>query len=170
MYPQAKNGGNKNVVKGRQTRKRIPFSGETESGRDDVVVFDFARALAEKVGLGPTQIRAAVRIWVNLTPESKRRLAGTDLARKHTELLALAEQSAPKQTRILDLILGDDRPENVTQALEWIASGGSLPDMHERRFFAFSRSFGALAEAAFDSLLSAHEQRIIASLTRRGRI
>jgi len=133
-------------------------------------VFDFARALAEKVGLGPTQIRAAVRIWGLLTPESKRRLAGTDLARKHTELLALAEQSAPKQARILDLILGDDRPENVTQALEWIASGGSLPDMHERRFFAFSRSFGALAEAAFDSLLSAHEQRIIASLTRRGRI
>lgn len=167
LYPQAKAGGER-VGAGRpkagEIRIRIP-----DSDSDQPSVFGFADAVAEKVGLGRSQIAQAVRIWHYLSPESRRRLAGTDLARKQTELKALSEQKAPVQAKVLDLILGEAPPENVAQALEWLQHG-RLPDTLEKRFAALSTSFGALKDPQLDALIVAHEDRVIASLKRRGRI
>lgn len=163
LYPQAKRGGDRgNQYTGGKGQSLA-------SATDEPEIFNFGKAIAEKVGLSKQAINAAVRIWHYLTPESRRRLAGTDLARKQTELKALSEQKPAVQAKILDLILGEAPPENVAQALDYLENGVA-PNALEKRFIAFSRSFAALQDEQLDSLLAAHEDRVIASLKRRGRI
>lgn len=96
MYPQAKHGGDRKSIK----RKSLPLD------PDQPEIFGFARATAEKIGLSERAIKLAVTIWTHLTPASRQRLTGTDLARKQTELKALSEQKPAVQAKILDLILG----------------------------------------------------------------
>lgn len=132
-------------------------------------IFSFAAATAERIGLSQRSIQIAVKIWTGLAPQTRTRLRGTDLARKQTELKALTELSPVKQAKVMDLILGDAEVDNVAQALEHLANG-VVPNALEKRFTAVSRSFAALDEATFDNVIAAHEERVIASLKRRGRI
>lgn len=167
LHPEAKNGGDRPGA-GRPKAGEIRIR-KSDSDSAHPPVFGFADAVAEKIGLGRSQIAQAVRIWHYLSPESKARLPGTDLARKQTELKALSEQKPAVQAKILDLILGEAPPENVAQALEYLEQGVA-PNALEKRFAAFSKTFAALDDVSFDSLLNAHEERVIASLRRRGRI
>lgn len=132
-------------------------------------IFSFAAITAERMGLSQRAIQIAVKIWQGLSPTSRARLAGTALATKQTELKALSEEGPARQARILDLILGDEAPENVQQALDFMNTG-VVQNSTEKRFIAVSRTFAALDDATFDAVLSAHEERVIASLKRRGRI
>lgn len=159
MYPQAQHGGDRKSVNW-QTLPLDPGAPE---------IFGFSEAAAEKIGLSARSIRLAVKIWQGLSPASRTRLAGTALATKQTELKALSEESPARQARILDLILGDEAPENVQQALDFLDTGVAQ-NSTEKRFIAVSRTFAALDDATFDAVLSAHEERVIASLKRRGRI
>lgn len=165
MYPQAKNGGNKNVIKG-QMATRVQ---SLHSGQDAPEVFGFAEATAERVGLSRRAIFAAVKIWTHLAPTVRVRLAGTDLARKQTELKALSELSHAKQGAVLDLILGESEATNVAQALQ-VLSDGAVPNDLERKFTAASKVIATLPDELFDNVIAAHEERVIASLKRRGRI
>lgn len=166
MYPETKNGGNKNVSKGREAArtKSLRSGSATE-------VFSFAAATAEHIGLSQRAIQMAVKIWSDLSKTSRSRLVGTDLAKKQTELKALSEEKQPRQVKILDLILGEDHPEigNVAQALEFLAHG-ALPNAEQKRLQTISRTIADLDEAALDNVLAANEDRVIASLKRRGRI
>lgn len=162
MYPQASAGGDRKSekIKG----QTLPFD------PDGPEVFNFADATAEKIGLSKRSINTAVKIWTGLAPQTRRRLKGTDLARKQTELKALSELPTPaKQAKVLDLILGEEPVDNVAQALEYLEAG-IAPNALEKRFIAASRTIGALDESTFDSVIAAHEGRVIASLKRRGRI
>lgn len=132
-------------------------------------IFSFAAATAERIGLSQRAIQISVKIWTDLSPISRHRLVGTDLAGKQSELKALSEETPAMQAQILDLILGERRLENVAQALEFLSTGIVLT-APEKRFQAFSRSFAALDEDMFDFLLEVHEVRVIAALQRRGRI
>ena len=104
-------------------------------------------------------------------PSVRRRLAGTDLARKQTELKALADLSAAKQMKVLDLIFGDDHPgiENVAEALFYL-DNGVTPSRTERQFMAMSKSLKMMDDPLFDEVIAAHGDRVIASLKRIGRI
>ena len=165
MHPQAKNGGNKNVIKG-QMATRVQ---SLHSGQDVPEVFGFAEATAERVGLSRRAIFAAVKIWTHLAPTVRVRLAGTDLARKQTELKALSELSHAKQGAVLDLILGESEATNVAQALQ-VLSDGAVPNDLERKFTAALKAIATLPDELFDNVIAAHEERVIASLKRRGRI
>ena len=138
---------------------------------DQPEVFGFARSVAEKVGLTKQAINMAVKIWTDLSPASRLRLVGTKLATKQTELKALSEEPAARQVRILDLILGSGHSEieNVAAALAYLENG-IQPTALERKFRALSEGLKALPEASLDLLLVENEERIIASLKRRGRI
>ncbi len=138
---------------------------------DQPEIFGFARDIAEKVGLSKRAINMAVKIWTDLAPPSRLRLVGTKLATKQTELKALSEEPAARQARILDLILGDEHPEieNVAAALAYLENG-IQPTALERRFRALSDGIKSLPEGSFDLLLIENEDRILASLKRRGRI
>ncbi len=138
---------------------------------DDEEIFGFARSNAEKIGLSARSIKLAVKIYTGLVPTVRKRLVGTDTATKQTELKALSELSAQKQIKVLDAIQNDDLPEigNVAQALAYL-SGNVVCDPLEKRFATVSRSIGTLDDDTFDSVIAAHEDRVIQSLQRRGRI
>lgn len=159
MHPAATRGGDRKSIKV-QTLHFDPSEPE---------IFGFAESVAERIGLSRRTIFAAVKIWTGLTAASRRRLVGTDLAHKQTELKALSEESPARQAKILDLILGEDHPDigNVAAAIVFL-SDGVTPTAVERRFQAVSRSFGALDDLTFDNVVAAHEERVIASLKRRG--
>lgn len=134
-------------------------------------VFGFARSIAEKVGLSKQAINMAVKIWAELAPESRRRLTGTALAAKQTELKALSEQPPALQAKILDLILGGDHPliQNVAAAQAFLERGVAVSPI-EKQFKAVNAAFGKLPDAGVDMIVAHHADRVIASLARLGRI
>ena len=163
MYPQAKHGGD---------RKSDAIKSQSLALDPDAPeIFGFAKGTADRIGLGVSSIKAAVRIWTRLYPPLRRRLAGTAMADKQTELKALSELDINRQVKVLDLILSEDHPEvgNVAEALLHLASG-TTPSALERRIMAVTRSIAGLDDPTFDSVIAAHEDRGIASLKRRGRI
>ena len=162
LYPQSQHGGD---------RKSEAIKWQSLPLGEDAEVFGFSEANADKIGLSARTIRLAVKIYTGLVPTVRKRLVGTDTATKQTELKALSELSAQKQIKVLDAIQNDDLPEigNVAQALAYL-SGNVVCDPLEKRFATVSRSFGTLDDDTFDSVIAAHEDRVIQSLQRRGRI
>lgn len=158
LHPKAAAGGDRKSIKAQTLR--------FDSGGE---IFGFGKAVAEKIGLSVRSIETGVKVWASLSPASRRRLVGTELAHKMTELKALSDESPERQAKILDLILGDAPVENVAQALDFL-NLGSAPTAEEKRFLTASRLIGGLDDHTFDSVLAAHEARVIASLKRRGRI
>ena len=159
MHPQAAHG------------KASPKIHSVDLSSDTSEIMGFASAVAERIGLCRSAISKAVKIWKGLAPQTRARLPGTELARKQTELKALSEIPTPaKQTKVLDLILGDMHPiENVAQALAFLENGVA-PNAHERAFVKVSASLAALDDALFEEVIIANEARVVAALKRRGRI
>lgn len=157
----ANGGGNQRGVNGGKT---IPT--------DTPEVFGFATLVAEQIGLSKRVINIAVKIWTGLAPQTRQRLRGTDLARKQTELKALSEIPTPRrQGEVLDAIFNEQLQDvgNVAQALEYL--GGTIAcDPIEKRFAAVSKTIADLDDETFDSVIAAHETRVIASLRKRNRI
>ena len=69
LYPETANGGNKNVLKGRQAAR----SQNLASGKDVPEITAFDGAMAEKFDLGRSTIKEAVAIWEGLSPASRAR-------------------------------------------------------------------------------------------------
>ncbi len=93
------------------------------------------------------------------------------MAKKKTELKALSDETPVRQGKILDLILGNDYPgiQNVAEALAFLEAGVQ-PTALEKRWRALCDGVKALPDGSFDLLLVENEERVIASLKRRGRI
>lgn len=135
---------------------------------DGPEIFGFSKATAEKIGLSERAIRMSVTIWTRLYPPLRRRLQGTALAEKQTELKALSELKINAQVKVVDLILGAEHPGigNVAQALEFL-DGGIVPTEAERRFLTASRTLGKLDDVTFAHVIVAHRDRILAALGLR---
>ncbi|WP_223635026.1 ParB/RepB/Spo0J family partition protein [Rhodobacter sp. TJ_12] len=133
-------------------------------------IFSFAKDTAEKVGISQRAIQIAVKIWTGLTPDSRRRLAGTKTATNQSEIKLLSEQSPARQERICDMILSNPpAAAGVGDALVLIERG-VRPDVFEKRYTAAHKVIEALDDATLDRVLLAHEARVIASLKRQGKI
>lgn len=76
--------------------------------RNETDTMSFSKATAERCGLTERTIRRAVAIATRLTGDSRRRIVGTDLAKKQSELLALSRLDAADQAAVLDLLLPAD--------------------------------------------------------------
>lgn len=141
------------------------------TGGDAPEIFGFASSVSEEIGLAKRTINLAVKIWTGLVPSVRKRLVGTETATKQTELKALSELAATRQIKVLDAILDRQQPDicNVAQALAYL-TGGVVCDPLEKRFASVSRSIADLDDDTFDSVIAAHEDRVITSLKRRGRI
>lgn len=152
----------------RANGKTFPIS---DAAATDCEVFGFAADVAEQIGLSKRAINMAVKIWSGLVPTVRKRLVGTDTATKQTELKALSELPATKQIKVLDAILDRQHPEigNVAQALAYLGEN-VVCDPLEKRFATVSKSIADLDDDTFDSVIAAHEDRVIQSLQRRGRI
>lgn len=147
--------------------------GKTQTLRfaSDVEIFGFGKRMADKIGLSVRTIETGVKIWTDLAPSSRLRLAGTDLATKQTELKALSEEKPAMQVKILDLIFGDEHPDvqNVNAALAFLERGRELTPA-EKQFRAVDTAFGKLEDAALDMVLASHVTRVIGGLKRLGHI
>lgn len=168
-YPHTKNGGDP-AAKAEAARIRKP-----DSGTDAPEVFGFVRACADKIGLGRTQISEAVSIWTGLTPQTRERireeLHGTKLADNQGGLKRLSELSPVKQEKVLDAITDPALSDvvNVEQALAYL--GGGVAEVGvEKQFRAVHTAFAKLPDAAFDMVISAEADRVIAALKRLDRL
>lgn len=68
-------------------------------------IISFARDTAERVGLTERTIQLAVSIARDLSPQVRQLVAGTKLAQKQSELLALSKVPSDLQTAVLRLVL-----------------------------------------------------------------
>lgn len=133
-------------------------------------IFSFARETAAKIGLSQRAIQIAVKIWTDLTPDSRQRLAGTPWAEKQSELVLLSGENPKRQAAILDKLLAQNaRVSSVADAIG-LLNNGTLFDDVERKFLTANKVFGKLADPVLDRLIAANEERIVASLKRQGRI
>lgn len=163
MYPETAHGGDRKSGAIKAQKMRLDPNAPQ--------IFGFAKATAEKIGLSKRAIEQDVAIWKGLSPASRATAATMPLADKMTELKALSEQKPARQEKILDLILDSEHPgiQNVADALFHLEHGGA-PDAFERRYMAATKSLSTLDDTLFDRVIEAQEDRIIASLKRRGRI
>lgn len=191
MYPGAKNGGDRKSEIRTQTFRSDPESPE---------VFGFSASMAEKIGISRRAIELAVKIWAELSPESRKRLAGSRFADHQSALKELSEQPTAMQADLLDLLLSEPpAAQTVGDALA-ILRNGSAPTPAEKKVAAVSKAVQSMAKPvasavtsrdvaelkegiatlskfmakleddALDSIVAENEERIIASLKRRGRI
>ncbi len=123
-----------------------------------------------RIGLSSRAILRCVAIWERLSPASRGRLVGTSLAANQSELQLLSDQSAQRQSDALDLILDGEHPANsVAAALDCLDGGGDM-SREDRKFSLFAKAFATLPDERLDQLLVEQEERVIASLRRRGRV
>lgn len=165
MYPETAHGGDRGNQHTGGKRQKLPL------GTDGQEIFGFSRATAEKIGLSERTIRADVKVWKGLSPDSRATVATMPMADKMTELKVLSEQKPPRQAQILELILDPAHPDirTVAEALHHL-DHGVTPDVFERRFSVAVKRLAGLDDALFDRVIEAQEERVIASLRRRGRI
>lgn len=198
LHPEAKHGGD---------RGNQHTGGKTQNlrfGTDGHEVFGFAPAMAEKIGMSRRAIEVAVKIWTDLTPDSRKRAAGTWLADHQAGLKQLAEQTAADQAKVLDLLFADPpRATNVPDALTILENGRVLTHVEKKvaavnatlkklpekvasniasahmdarlaemrqGIATLSKFFAKLEDAELDEVVAENEERIIASLKRRGRL
>jgi len=154
MHPDFANGGGKTFP----------------TGDERAQIFGFATEVAEKIGMSKRAINIAVKIWTGLTPDSRRRLVGTKTASNQSEIKALSEQIPARQVRIIDMLLSDPPiAASVADALVLIERG-VRPDIFEKRYTTAHKAIEDLDDVTLDRVLLAHQDRVIASLRRQGKI
>lgn len=198
LYPDAKHGGD---------RGNQHTGGKSQNlalATDELEIFGFARATAEKTGFSQSAIKLAVKIWKDLAVPSRLRCVGTWLADHQAGLKQLSEQSHTDQAKVLEILFGEtQQATNVPDALTILANGrvkthlekkiekaantlNSLPGTvasalvasdadarlaeMQKSIATLSKFFGKLEDDELDKVVADHEDRIVASLQRRGRI
>jgi ParB family chromosome partitioning protein len=199
LYPHTKHGGDRGNQHTGGKRQTLALA------TDGSEILGFSKAAAEKFGFGESTIRTDVKIWTDLTPESRERAAGTRVAKRQSALKELSEQSPADQVTVLDMVLADPPvASTVADAVEILKTGvartavqkkaeaarnalKSLPQQVassiasaqsdaarlaelQKGIATLSKFFGGLKDDELDTVIQEHEDRIIASLKRRGRI
>ncbi|MCY1668063.1 ParB/RepB/Spo0J family partition protein [Rhizobium sp. SL86] len=192
LHPEKKHGGDrKSEIKTQNLRLDADAS----------EVLGFAAATAEKIGLSRRSIELAVKLWTDLTPDSRKRAAGSWLADHQSGLKELSEQSPADQAKVLDMVLADPPSvATISEAVMRLETGIALTPT-EKKIISVSKGvqslakpvaavigdrsriddlqegiatlkkfLGRLEDHELDSVIVEHEERIIASLKRRGRI
>lgn len=106
--------------------KRGVAGGKARQGSANEIV-SFARDTAERCGITERAVQYAVRIAVGLAPEVRTRIAGTWLARKQSELLALAKLPPQEQEAVVALLLDDGAAPKRVQDAAAVVEGRSAP-------------------------------------------
>lgn len=192
LYPQTAHGGDRgNQHTGGKSQKLALAS-------DGEEIFGFSKATADKTGFSQSAIKLSVKIWKDLAAVSRQRCAGTWLANHQAGLKLLSEQSHTDQVKVLDLLFSTPpSATSVPEALSIIANGvaqtatekkvdtvrntlKNLPDtvaasVVDERLAEMRKSidvlgkfFAKLEDNELDKVVEQNEERIVASLKRRG--
>lgn len=194
-YPAVRRGGDRG---NQHTGGKVQILDFASDGSE---VFGFSAVAAEKTGLSRAAIFSAVKLWTDLTPDSRKRAAGTWLADHQSGLKELSEQSPEDQAKVLDMVLADPPTAGtIAEAVATLKTGVTLTPTEKKiatvnrgvqslakpvatvigdasRFAdlkdgiaTLKKFLGRLEDDELDSVIVEHEDRIIASLKRRGRI
>lgn len=197
LHPEAKHGGDRGNQHIGGKWQNLPLASENA---EQAEIFGFSASVAEKIGMSDRAIRLSVKIWTDLTIMSRIRLAGTRFADHQSALKEISEQTPAVQADLLNLLLSEPpAAQTVADALA-ILRNGSAPTPAEKKVAAVSKAVQSMAKPvasavtsrdvaelkegiatlsrfmakleddALDSVVAENEERIIASLKRRGRI
>ena len=137
---------------------------------DGAEIFGFAKATALKTGLSKRAIQLAVKVWSELTADSRARLAGTPWSEKQSEISLLSVQKPKMQADALDKLLAQNaRVHSVSDAIGLILNGVVSGDV-DRQYMAAQKVFTKLPDPILDRLVAAQADRLVAALKRVGRI
>ncbi|MGY9050006.1 hypothetical protein P775_11190 [Puniceibacterium antarcticum] len=142
----------------------------SENAQENMQIFGFAEATAKAIGLNTRTIQLAVKIWSDLAPAVRRRLVGTPMARKQTELKLLSEQTAKTQVKLMDLIQDPEiTADGVQAALDLISDGNPISEI-DKKTKALTKVLSNAEDAVLDAVVEEHADRLIAALKRTGRL
>ena len=137
LHPETEHGGD---------RKSKDFEKQRENQVANLAIC-FSQDVRERTGLSDRTVRRALRIATGLSAEVRRRLAGTALARKQSELEKLAKEGPAAQGAILDLLLAaEPKATSVTDALGQLAGRRQVSDAEEKRARALFKAWNACGE------------------------
>lgn len=115
----------------------------------------FAADVAEKIGLDERTIRRAVSIADGIPPALRKRLAGTSVADKQADLLALAKQEPASQVKIVDALQRDDAPApSVRAAIDEVEGRTAIHDPHEAQLAAMRQAWNKGSARARKSFIA----------------
>ena len=157
LYPETKHGGRG----GRRTKEKeailASFSPATRNGK-----MSFSKATALKTHLSERSIKRAVQIAEHIPADVRKRLIGTPLAEKQSDLLYLAGLEPSVQRRAVTLVVDgevstlraavariqgtdDPEPSSDDRAFQWMMDlWGRSPKAVQARFIAHLRETGYL--------------------------
>ncbi|MEP1931956.1 MAG: ParB N-terminal domain-containing protein [Roseibium sp.] len=106
LHPEVKHGGDRKSQSVKARRN------------DQNEVFSFCFSAAESTGLTARSVQIAVAIFRGLSPETRERLKDTSFADKQSDLKSLSALEAEQQSKVLDLIFGDNpKATSIADAL-----------------------------------------------------
>ncbi len=122
-----------------------------------VATWSFSKETSEKTGLAERTVRLSVELHNRLSPDVRKLLAGTELARNQAELIKLSKLPPDEQAKVASYLLSDEAEVNkVAQAVSLLGGHTPKPDHNSgeakvrRAFDAWSR----LSKREQDRLLS----------------
>ncbi|MEP2705235.1 MAG: ParB N-terminal domain-containing protein [Roseibium sp.] len=155
LHPDTKHGGNRgNQHTGGQKRQ--------------VAIFAFCQNAAETTGLSDRSVRLAVQIFEGLSPQTRERLKGTSFANKQSDLKTLSALDAEQQSKVLDLIFGDNpKATSIADALV-ITQGRKPVSEAEQLFKRVSDILPNLPRATRSAVFRQHKKEIVVLAKKEG--
>jgi len=110
-----------------ETRKGVAGGKARQNSATDIV--SFAETTALSAGYSARSIRRTIAMYERLAPAVRERLAGTEIARDQSQLIALSKLAPSEQTRVVRMLLAPDvdRPRKVKDAVAILAGKKAAP-------------------------------------------
>lgn len=156
LHPELKRGGDR--------------GNQHTGGKRQTAILAVRQEIAERAGLSERAIRLSAAIWKGLSAAARQRCAGTWLASHQSSLIALSHLGHTLQAKVLDVLLADKPKATTVADALLIINDGRLLTHVEKKFATINKSLSALKDGELDAVIAVHEERVIASLKRRGRI
>lgn len=155
MHPETKHGGKR----GNQ---------HTGGEKRQVAIFAFCQNAAESTGLSARSVRLAVQIFESLSPQTRERLRGTEIANKQSDLKALAGLTAENQTKVLDMLFGEPSTAATVGEGIQLVEGQKPKSEAEKLFKRVSDIMTGLPKASRTNVFRQHKKEIIALVKKEG--
>ncbi|WP_282045567.1 ParB/RepB/Spo0J family partition protein [Roseibium album] len=155
MHPETKHGGKR----GNQ---------HTGGEKRQVAIFAFCQNAAESTGLSARSVRLAVQIFESLSPQTRERLRGTEIANKQSDLKALAGLTAENQTKVLDMLFGEPSTAATVGEGIQLVEGQKPKSETEKLFRRVSDIMTGLPKASRTNVFRQHKKEIIALVKKEG--
>lgn len=158
LFPQTRNGGDRRS-------QAVKNKGENQNE-----IFAFCSDTAIRIGLSRRSIELAVAIWGGLSPDSRKRLPGTDFADNQANLKTLSDLDAAMQKKVLDLLLSEPAgADNLADAL-MLAEGRRPPKADELALKRALTGFTRLDKSGQRAFIRQNKTTLIALLNEEGLI